>query len=297
MVISICAKLLRSLTSHVARSSRPSSSLRARTALGASSDAAAPCAPLGSIATYLNFGIRVLRLPSDDVDAAQDLGDRGDVVLDQPQRLVAQRAHALRRSRARAARRRGACSDDELLDLVGDRAAARRRRCGRSSRCRAQKLQPAPRMNSVFGLAAPLLVERELVGASARTARGRTSQMRRTRRWATTPTTDDATRNDSMPMSRKRCSAAIASVACSDESTRWPVSADCTAMRAVSTSRISPTRMTSGSWRRIDLSPPAKVMPACSLIWIWLIDGKTYSTGSSIVMMLRSELLISPSDA
>ena len=56
-----------------------------------------------------------------------------------------------------------------------------------------------------------------------------------------------------MPMSRKRCSAAVASVACSDESTKWPVSADCTAMRAVSTSRISPTRITSGSWRRIDL--------------------------------------------
>ncbi len=37
-------------------------------------------------------------------------------------------------------------------------------------------------------------------------------------------------------------------------------------------------------------------MPACSLIWIWLIDGKMYSTGSSIVMMLRSGLLISPSD-
>ncbi len=90
-----------------------------------------------------------------------------------------------------------------------------------------------------------------------------------------------------MPMSRNRCSAATASVACSDESTKWPVSADCTAMRAVSTSRISPTRITSGSWRRIDFRPPANVMPACSLIWIWLIVGKTYSTGSSIVMTLH----------
>ena len=96
-----------------------------------------------------------------------------------------------------------------------------------------------------------------------------------------------------MPMSRKRCRAATASVACSDDSTKWPVSADCMAMRAVSTSRISPTRMTSGSWRRIDLRPVAKVMPACSLIWIWLIDGNTYSTGSSIVMMLRCDSLIS----
>ena len=32
------------------------------------------------------------------------------------------------------------------------------------------------------------------------------------------------------------------------------------------------------------LSPPANVRPACSLIWIWLIDGNTYSTGSSMVM-------------
>ena len=100
-----------------------------------------------------------------------------------------------------------------------------------------------------------------------------------------------------MPMSRKRCSAAVASVACNDDNTRWPVSADCTAIRAVSTSRISPTRMTSGSWRRIAFSPPANVMSACSLIWIWLIDGNTYSTGSSMVVMLRSESLISLSAA
>ena len=90
-----------------------------------------------------------------------------------------------------------------------------------------------------------------------------------------------------MPMSRKRCRAAAESVACSDDRTRWPVSADCTAIRAVSTSRISPTRMTSGSWRRMDRSPLAKVMPACSFVWIWLMEGKTYSTGSSMVMMFR----------
>ena len=86
-------------------------------------------------------------------------------------------------------------------------------------------------------------------------------------------------------------------MACSDERTKWPVSADCTAMRAVSTSRISPTRITSGSWRRIDFSPVAKVRPACSLVWIWLIVGKTYSTGSSMVMMLRVGSLTSLSVA
>ena len=86
-------------------------------------------------------------------------------------------------------------------------------------------------------------------------------------------------------------------MACTDENTRWPVSADCTAMRAVSTSRTSPTRITSGSWRRIDLRPVANVMPACSLIWIWLTRGKMYSTGSSIVITLMSGRLISDSVA
>jgi hypothetical protein len=33
------------------------------------------------------------------------------------------------------------------------------------------------------------------------------------------------------------------------ESTRWPVSAADSAVRTVSSSRISPTRITSGSWR------------------------------------------------
>ena len=100
-----------------------------------------------------------------------------------------------------------------------------------------------------------------------------------------------------MPMSMKRCSALVASVACSDDMTKCPVSAACTAMRAVSTSRISPTRIASGSWRRIARSPFANVTPASGLIWIWLIVGKTYSTGSSIVMMLISSRSISASVA
>ena len=45
------------------------------------------------------------------------------------------------------------------------------------------------------------------------------------------------------------------------------------------------------------MSPPANVTSATSLIWIWLIVGTTYSTGSSMVMTLRSELLISASVA
>ncbi len=81
-----------------------------------------------------------------------------------------------------------------------------------------------------------------------------------------------------------------------DDSTKWPVRADCTAMRAVSTSRISPTRITSGSWRRIDRRPVAKVMPGL-LVDLDLVDRRElYSTGSSIVITLRSGLLIAPSD-
>ena len=100
-----------------------------------------------------------------------------------------------------------------------------------------------------------------------------------------------------MPMSRNRCSAALASVACSDDMTKWPVSAACTAMRAVSTSRISPTRIESGSWRRMARRPDANVTPACSLICIWLIDGMTYSTGSSIVVTLIASSLTAASVA
>ena len=37
----------------------------------------------------------------------------------------------------------------------------------------------------------------------------------------------------------------------------------------------------------MERSPVAKVSPACSFVWIWLMLGKTYSTGSSIVMTLR----------
>src|SRR6185503_11775730 len=41
----------------------------------------------------------------------------------------------------------------------------------------------------------------------------------------------------------------VASIVCSVENTRCPVSAACSAVSIVSMSRISPTRMTSGSWR------------------------------------------------
>ena len=37
----------------------------------------------------------------------------------------------------------------------------------------------------------------------------------------------------------------------------------------------------------------ANVRPACSFVWIWLMDGKTNSTGSSIVITLRGGSLTS----
>src|SRR5574340_1269856 len=50
-------------------------------------------------------------------------------------------------------------------------------------------------------------------------------------------------------------------LACTVVNTRWPVSAACTAISAVSGSRISPTMILSGSWRRMERRPRAKVRP------------------------------------
>ena len=65
------------------------------------------------------------------------------------------------------------------------------------------------------------------------------------------------------------------------------------AIDAVSLSRISPTRMTSGSWRGKARSAIWKVIPMSSRTWTWLTPGRLYSTGSSAVMMLISaELMV-----
>ena len=71
-------------------------------------------------------------------------------------------------------------------------------------------------------------------------------------------------------------------------STRWPVRADSTAIWAVSRSRISPIITMSGSHRRIERKPAAKVRPALGLTCTWLMPGRRYSTGSSTVMMFLS---------
>ena len=113
----------------------------------------------------------------------------------------------------------------------------------------------------------------------------------RASRWATTQSMALATRYGSTPISISRGSAEGASFVWSVDSTRWPVRAASMAIRAVSRSRISPTRTMSGSARRIDRSAEANVSPARGLICIWLMPGSRYSTGSSTVMMFRSGLL------
>ena len=106
-----------------------------------------------------------------------------------------------------------------------------------------------------------------------------------------------ATRNGSMPISMRRLMAPGASLVCSVERTRWPVSAPSMAICAVSRSRISPTMMMSGSARIIARSPLAKVRPARALTWTWVIPSIWRSTGSSMVMMFFSGVLTSPSAA
>ena len=84
----------------------------------------------------------------------------------------------------------------------------------------------------------------------------------RARRWATTQSIAEATRNGSIPISTSRVIADGASLVCSVESTMWPVSAPSMAIWAVSGSRISPTIRMSGSARIIERSPAANDKPA-----------------------------------
>ena len=82
-------------------------------------------------------------------------------------------------------------------------------------------------------------------------------------------------------------------LACTVVNTRWPVRADWTAICAVSGSRTSPTMILSGSWRRIERRPRAKVRPFFSFTGTWVMSGIWYSTGSSMVMILSSGVAIS----
>ena len=89
-------------------------------------------------------------------------------------------------------------------------------------------------------------------------------------------------------MSKNRLMAPMALLVCRVESTRWPVSEDCMAISAVSLSRISPIKMTSGSCRRMARRALLNVMPMFSCTGIWVMPGISYSTGSSTVMIFFS---------
>ncbi len=85
---------------------------------------------------------------------------------------------------------------------------------------------------------------------------------------------------------------------CSVASARWPVSAMVSAAAMVSRSRISPIRITSGSWRRTYFSAAVKLLVSV-LTSRWLtmhfLCWCMYSIGSSMVMMwpLRVRLMVS----
>ena len=79
-----------------------------------------------------------------------------------------------------------------------------------------------------------------------------------------------------------------ASLVCSVDSTRWPVSAAWIAISAVSRSRISPTMMMSGSWR-ISVRMPLGEVDADVVLHLHLVEcGSTISIGSSTVQTLTS---------
>src|SRR3954468_13302767 len=73
--------------------------------------------------------------------------------------------------------------------------------------------------------------------------------------------------------------------------TRWPVSAAVSAVEIVSRSRISPTRITSGSWRRAPFSAAANVCasePISRWLTMHFLCEWRNSIGSSTVMMCSS---------
>ena len=116
----------------------------------------------------------------------------------------------------------------------------------------------------------------------------------RTRRWETMPLSVPAIIARACccwcggKKSMMRLMLSGASTVWSVESTRWPVSAADRAVWTVSSSRISPTRMTSGSWRSTRRSARLKdavSWPTSRWLMIELRSRCRNSIGSSIVTM------------
>ena len=92
-------------------------------------------------------------------------------------------------------------------------------------------------------------------------------------------------------MSRMRVTVPRASRVCSVENTRWPVSAAVSVHWAESRSRISPTKITSGSSRRQSRRPRSKLCtfrPTSRCDTSARLLDRRYSMGSSSVMMRQA---------
>ena len=109
---------------------------------------------------------------------------------------------------------------------------------------------------------------------------------RRASRCAVIRMTDEAMLNAGTPILARRVSVVGASLVCKVLNTMCPVCAALIEMSAVSRSRISPTMITSGSWRKKAFKAEAKVSPALSLTFTWLIPCSWISAGSSAVEIL-----------
>src|SRR3954447_19199736 len=93
--------------------------------------------------------------------------------------------------------------------------------------------------------------------------------------------------------SMRRLTVSAASTVWTVEKTRWPVSAALSAVCTVSSSRISPMRMTSGSWRRTRRSARLKddvSIPTSRWLMSDCLSRWRNSIGSSIVTMCRARV-------
>ncbi len=87
----------------------------------------------------------------------------------------------------------------------------------------------------------------------------------------------------------------MVSVVCSVASTRWPVSAALSAISIVSSSRISPTKMTSGSWRSAARNAAAKLAVSIPISRWLMLDIWSLcmnSIGSSTVTMCSERVAL-----
>ena len=164
-----------------------------------------------------------------------------------------------------------------LAQLPGRRPAPRRRRpaavagAGRTrrSRCRAS----ASRRASSRRVEAERAQQRRVRARPARRTPGTAGGPAAARPPRSATTRPGTARRPCRPAGSARTTA---SLVCSVVSTRWPVSEARSASSAVSVSRTSPTRTTSGSWRRTARRPRLKVMPVRSWTCTWVMPGQLH---------------------